>query len=267
MTVEELKNKGETELNTVYFGDCLEGMKYIPSNSVDAVICDLPYQTTACAWDIIIPFEPLWEEYYRVAKPNAPFILFAAEPFTSQLVMSNLKDYRQKLTWLKTRPTNVMNAKKMFMNWTEDILVFYRSLPTFNPQMRTDGVFTGAKVQHTTTDRARGTLGQTGEKEGYVHEGNGGLFYPKSVLEFSNVHNGSDNYHHPTQKLVKLIEYLIKTYTNKGDLVLDNCMGSGTTAVAAMNLDRNFIGFEKNEEYYKILTDRINSHTVQNVLF
>ncbi len=196
-------------------GDCLEVMKRIPDHSVDMVLCDLPYGTTACKWDVVIPFAPLWEQYGRVCKENAAIVLFAGEPFTSMLIMSNIKEYRQKLTWLKTRPFNVFNAKKQFMNWTEDIVVFYKHLPVFNPQMRTDGVFSGAKVQHKHHDRSDGTLGKTGEKSGYVHESNGGLFFPKSVLEFSNVHHG-DAAVHPTQKPVALLAYLIKTYTNGG---------------------------------------------------
>jgi site-specific DNA-methyltransferase (adenine-specific) len=244
------------ELDKIYNEDCLEGMKRIPDGSVDAIICDLPYGTTCCKWDSVIPFEPLWEQYRRIAKQNAAVVLFAGEPFTSALIMSNIKEYRQKLTWLKTRPTNVFNAKKQFMNWTEDIVVFYRQLPTFNPQMRTDGQFTGRKVQHKNHDRSNGTPGQTGEKAGYVHEGNGGLFYPKSVLEYSNVHNGGTCLH-PTQKPVELIRYLIRTYSNPGDTILDNCIGSGTMAIAAMREGRHFIGFELNEEYFGKAVERI----------
>ena len=140
------------EIDNIYNMDCLEGMKQIPDGSVDAVICDLPYGTTACKWDVVIPFEPLWEQYHRVCKPNAAIVLFAGEPFTSFMIMSNLGEYRQKLTWVKTRPTNVFNAKKQFMNWTEDVCVFYRSMPTFNPQMRTDGNSLGQRCSiHTTT--------------------------------------------------------------------------------------------------------------------
>ena len=246
--------------------DCLEGMKQIPDGSVDCIICDLPYGTTACKWDSVIPFEPMWEQYHRVAKSNAAIVLFAGEPFTSMLITSNLCEYRQKLTWLKTRPTNVFNAKKQFMNWTEDICVFYRSLPTFNPQMRTDGQFTGAKVQHCHHDRSTGTLGQTGEKAGYVHEGNGGLFYPKSVLEFSNVHHGNECLH-PTQKPVDLIAYLVRTYSNEGDTILDNCIGSGTTAIACIKENRHFIGFELSKEYYEKAVKRIEAEQSQLKLF
>ena len=253
-------------LDTIFFCDCLVGMKRIPDGSVDCIICDLPYGTTACKWDSVIPFEPLWEQYHRVCKPNAAIVLFAGEPFTSFLIMSNLAEYRQKLTWLKTRPTNVFNAKKQFMNWTEDICIFYRSLPTYNPQMRTDGQFTGSKVQHCHHDRSNGTLGQTGEKAGYVHEGNGGLFYPKSVLEFSNVHNGGTAVH-PTQKPVDLIAYLIRTYSNPGDTILDNTIGSGTTAVAALREKRHFIGFELKRDYYDIALRRIKLEQQQQTLF
>lgn len=244
------------ELDRIYNEDCLVGMQRIPDGSVDCIICDLPYGTTACKWDTIIPFEPLWEQYKRIVKGNGAIVLFSGEPFTSKLILSNIRLFRQKLTWLKTRPTNVFNAKKQFMNWTEDICIFYKRCPTFNPQMRTDGVFTGVKVQRNNHDRSNGTLGKTGEKKDYIHESNGGLFYPKTVLEYSNVHNGKKGMH-PTQKPVALIEYLIKTYTNEGELVLDNCMGSGTTAVAAINTSRRFIGFELQKEYFDIANKRI----------
>ena len=254
------------EIDKNYLGDCLELMNDIPDKSIDCIICDLPYGTTACKWDIVIPFKELWAQYERVSKDKAAIVLFAAEPFTSYLITSNIKIFRQKLTWLKTRPTNVFNAKKQFMNWTEDICIFYKSLPTFNPQMRTDGVFTGKKVQRCNHDRSNGTLGRTGEKKNYVHEGNNGLFYPKSVLEYSNVnHDGV----HPTQKPVELIRYLIRTYTNEGDVVLDNCVGSGTTAIAAIKENRHFIGMELNKEYYDIACERIKKEQaeIENSLF
>lgn len=255
------------EIDKIYLGDCLELMKEIPERSVDCIICDLPYGTTVCKWDIIIPFDKLWEQYLRVCKPNAAIVLFAGEPFTSQLIMSRIDLYRQKLTWLKTRPTNVMNAKKQFMNWTEDICIFYRTLPTFNPQMRTDGQFTGKKVQHLNASRKEGVHNGYKEKEGYVHEGNGGLFYPKTVLEFSNVHQNQDVHFHPTQKPVELIAYLMKTYSNEGDTILDNCMGSGTTAIAAIREKRHFIGFELNKEYYDKACARIKNELSQPSLF
>ena len=150
------------------------------------------------------------------------------------------------------------------MNWTEDICVFYKLLPTFNPQMRTDGMFTGRKVQRCNHDRSKGIFGSTGEKKNYVHEGNNGLFYPKSVLEYSNVnHDGV----HPTQKPVELIRYLIRTYTNEGDLILDNCVGSGSTAVAAIKEKRHFIGMELNKEYYDIACKRVKNELSNPTLF
>lgn len=149
--------------------------------------------------------------------------------------------------------------KKQFMNWTEDIVIFYKKLPTFNPIMRKDGVFTGSKTQHTNTKRQDGVFQKTGEKEGYIHKGNGGNFYPKTVLEFSNVHHGNDCFH-PTQKPVDLLEYLIKTYTNENDIVLDNTMGSGSTGIACINTNRRFIGIELDENYFNIAKERIKSN-------
>jgi len=250
-------------------GDCLEEMAKLPDGIVDMVLCDLPYGQSKLRWDSVIPFDPLWQQINRVSKENAAVALFGSEPFTSALIMSNPRQFRQKLTWLKTRPTNVFNAKRQFMNWTEDIAVFYRKSPTFHPQMRTDGKFTGEKRQHTHTDRSAGIFQQTGEREGYVHKGNGGLFYPKTVLEFSNVHHGSECYH-PVQKPVALLEYLIRTYTNPGDLVLDMCMGSGSTGVAAVSTGRSFVGIEIDEGYYetakKRIVERINgSWNVSNL--
>lgn len=250
----------------LYLGDCIEIMPTLADNSIDCVICDLPYGTTQCKWDVLIDFDDLWREYLRVTKETAAIVLFGTEPFTSKLILSNINLYRQKLTWLKTRPTNVFNAKKQFMNWTEDIVIFYRKLPTFNPQMRTDGQFSGAKKQHTNTVRENGVFSRTGEKEGYVHEPNGGLFYPKTVLEYSNVNHGKNCYH-PTQKPIALLEYLIKTYTNAGDVILDNCMGSGSTGIACKNTDREFIGIESNLDYFNIAKERIENHVVQYDMF
>lgn len=254
------------EIDKIYNIDCLEGMKQIADNSVDCIICDLPYGYTACKWDSIIPFEPLWQEYLRVTKENAAIVLFCNEPFTSFLIMSQLKLFRQKLTWLKNRPTNVMNAKKQFMNWTEDIAVFYRSLPTFNPQFWDDGTPVKQKVQHLNTDRTKGHLGKTGEREGFISVWGGNHRYPKSVLEFSNVNHGKDCLH-PTQKPVDLMAYLIRTYSNEGDTILDNCMGSGTTAIACIKEHRHFIGFELNKEYYDKACQRIKREQQQLSLF
>lgn len=243
--------------DTLHLGDCLELMKNIPDNSVDMVLCDLPYGKVACQWDIIIPFEKLWPLYDRVCKENAAIVLFANEPFTSEMILSNIKQYRQKLTWLKTRPTNVFNAKKQFMNWTEDIVVFYKKLPTFNPQYWDDGNNPKVKVQRK-QDRSRGILGSSGEHDGYVSV-YGGKRYPKSVLEFGSVKNNMKGYHHPTEKPVALLRYLIRTYTNVGGVILDNCMGSGSTCVAAIQERRHFIGIEKEEKYFEIAKERVEA--------
>ena len=232
-------------------GDCLELMKDIPDKSIDMILCDLPYGTTACKWDTIIPFEPLWEEYKRIIKDNGAIVLTASQPFTSALVMSNIEMFKYELIWKKTMPSNFLNARKMFMKWHENILIFYNKLPTFNRQM------VGAKHRidiMAEKDRAGGTLGKTGEIAGYVFD-NGGKKNPITILEVSNA--DQTNKIHPTQKPVALFEYLIKTYTNEGETVLDNVMGSGTTGVACKRLGRKFIGIEKDKKYYEIAEQRI----------
>ena len=245
------------ELNKIYNEDCLEGMKRIPDGSVDMILCDLPYGTTACSWDTIIPFEALWAQYERVIKDNGAIVLTASQPFTSNLVMSNPKMFKYEWIWNKTRPTGSMLAKKRPLKEHESILVFYKKQPTYNPQM--------TKVKKIV------------EKERVVNKGevngnvslkrkfdNGGLAYPRSIQVFANPNHNSL---HPTQKTVSLFEYLIKTYTNEGETVLDNCMGSGTTAIACMNTERNFIGFELDETYYEKSLERIKQHTTQTELF
>lgn len=235
-------------------GDCLEMMKLIPDGSVDMVLCDLPYGTTACKWDSVIPFEGLWAEYLRVGKRNCAFVLTASNPFTCALGASNLADLKYSWYWRKTRATGHMNAKKMPMKDVEDILVFYRSQPTYNPQ----GLKLLNKVQkNSASDMARGvskdaTSVVTGgiTREEWIQEWTN---YPRQVLEFAS--EGSTV--HPTQKPVALMEYLIRTYTNEGETVLDNTMGSGTTGVACNNTGRNFIGIERDPEYFKIAQRRI----------
>ena len=236
--------------NQVIQGDCLEVMQKIPDKSIDMILADLPYGTTACSWDTIIPFEPLWKEYKRIIKDNGAIVLTASQPFTSALVMSNPDMFKYSLVWLKTRPSNVFNARKMFMKWHEDICIFYKNLPTYNPQ-----TFMGKsyKKKQYLQDRSNGTLGKTGEKDGHISENNG-VMQPKTVIEISNPNHKSL---HPTQKPVALFEYLIKTYTNEGDLVLDNCAGSGTTGVACQNLKRNFILIEKEPKYVEIINKRL----------
>lgn len=235
-------------------GDCLEMMKLIPDGSVDMVLCDLPYGTTACKWDAVIPFDQLWVEYRRVVKSNGAILLTASNPFTCALGASNLADLKYSWYWRKTRATGHMNAKKMPMKDIEDVLVFYRAMPTYNPQ----GLKPLNKVQKNSASHiARGistdptsvvTGGITAET--WTQEWTN---YPRQVLDFPS--EGSTV--HPTQKPVALMEYLIRTYTNEGDTVLDNTMGSGTTGVAAANTGRNFIGIERDDKYFAIAQKRI----------
>ncbi len=229
-------------------GDCLELMKDIPDKSVDMILCDLPYGTTACKWDVIIPFNKLWEQYNRIIKDNGAIALFCCQPFTSVLVNSNLKGYKHHWIWLKNRGTGFQVAKYRPMMKTEDIIVFTKKGEKINyyPQMiKLDKPYFSKNASST-----NGT-------NPLSHFNKGGKLvdskYPTNVLEFSKVAQPI----HPTQKPVALLEYLIKTYTNENDIVLDNCMGSGSTGVACVNTNRNFIGIEKDEKYFNIAKQRI----------
>jgi len=244
------------EINKIYNMDCLEGMKYIDDKSIDMILCDLPYGTTKCKWDIVIPFEPLWEQYERIIKDNGAIVLFGSQPFTSALVMSNLKLFRYELIWQKTLATNFMLVKKQPAKKHENILVFYKKQPTYNPQMEI-----GKPYKDKPRKRTVGIHGNAETIKKAIN--NEGTRYPSSVQLFSNGNNGNV---HPTQKPVELCEYLIKTYTNENELVLDNCIGSGTTAIACINTNRNFIGFELDKEYYEIAKNRINKHIIDNNL-
>jgi len=228
-------------------GDCLERMKEIPDGSVDMILADPPYGTTACKWDSIIPLEPMWAELKRIIKPNGAIVMTASQPFTTALIASNLKEFRYCWVWEKTLFTNFAQVKKQPAKRHEDICVFYQKQPTYNPQM-------GQGKPYTDKERVR-SMGVTGDalpsKKAIT---NTGTRYPSSVQKFSNGNNGSV---HPTQKPVALMEYLIKTYTQEGETVLDFVMGSGTTGVAAKKLNRKFIGIEKDETYFKIAQDRI----------
>ena len=241
------------ELNKIYNEDCLEGMKRIPDGSVDMILCDLPYGTTACKWDEIIPFEPLWEQYERVIKDNGAIVLTSDEPFTSQLINSNIEKFRYKWIWKKSYSTGFMNANKMPLKNVEDVLVFYKKLPTYNPQ----GLIEVNKKQVRKRDKGTTIYNDMGLKEGeYTQRFTN---YPKQVIETTK----KEKTYHPTQKPVALFEYLIKTYTNEGETVLDNCMGSGTTAIACLNTNRNFIGFELDKGYFDVATKRIEKHEQQ----
>ena len=232
-------------------GDCLEVMKDIPDKSIDMILCDLPYGTTACKWDSVIPFKPLWEQYNRIIKDNGAIVLFGSEPFSSALRMSNIKKYKYDLKWQKDQGSDFMLAKKKPLKDYEDIMVFYKKQPTYNPQMRE-----GFK-KWTKKDTGNNIIGHLGKQEkSQIKQSIGDKRYPISILKFNRIRNGL----HPTQKPVELLEWLIKTYTNEGETVLDNCMGSGSTGVACINTNRKFIGIEKDDKYFEISCDRINGH-------
>ena len=236
------------ELDTIYNCDCLQGMREIPDGSVDCIICDLPYGTTACKWDVVIPFEPLWEQYRRICKPNAAIVLFGSEPFSSALRMSNIGMYKYDIYWHKHKPVNHINAKKQPMRSIETISVFYRQQPTFNLTKKDKPI----KAVSTTTNTVFGK-----SKNGYTR-----MVEINAKIDLVDYDKDHDNIH-PTQKPVDLLRYLVLTYTNEGELVLDNCMGSGTTAIAAMREHRHFIGFELNKEFYEKACERVRNEQAQ----
>ena len=243
------------ELNNIYNEDCLEGMKKIDDKSVDMILCDLPYGTTACKWDTIIPFEPLWEQYQRVIKDNGAIVLFGNEPFTSMLICSNLKGFKYRWDWNKKIPSGMGYAKYRPMQQTEDIAVFTKNgeKTIYNPQM----------TKREKPIKSGGNTIQAGVYSGFKCMGEGKEYKktydyknPVTLIEFDKIRKGSL---HPTQKPVSLLEYLIKTYTNESEIILDNCMGSGSTAIACINTNRNYIGFELDSTYCGIANERIQN--------
>lgn len=229
-------------------GDCLELMRDLPDKSIDAIICDLPYGTTACKWDTIIPFEPLWEQYKRIIKDGGAIVLTASQPFTSALVMSNPEMFKYEWIWEKTMATGGLMAKYRPMKAHESVLVFNVNKTSIYNEQRLEG-----EAYKRVEGKKKNSV--IGDKEGgYITVNNGGRA-ARSVFKISNPNANSL---HPTQKPVKLMEYLVKTYTNEGDLVLDNTMGSGTTGVACINTNRNFIGMELDDKYFEIAEKRIN---------
>ncbi len=227
----------------LYSGDCLELMKNIPDGSVDMVLCDLPYGTTRNKWDSVIPFEPLWNQYERIIKDCGAILLFGSQPFTTELNHSNLKMFRYEWVWMKNNSTGFQSANKRPLKKHEIISVFYRKQPTYNPQ----GLLAYGKINR------RSSTGDNWpelNKNQYVQQFTN---YPTQILEFAY-----DKLKvHPTQKPIALLEYLIRTYTNAGDIVLDNCMGSGSTGVACVNTGRRFIGMELDEHYFEVAQNRI----------
>lgn len=245
-------------------GNCLVEMQNIPDKSVDCILCDLPYGTTQCKWDVIIPFESLWKEYKRVC--SGAIVLFATEPFTSKLIMSNCDNFKEKLTWVKHKPSNIGNAKIRHLKYSEDIVVFSFGKYTFNPQYTERKSDRVRQAQRGNSKQWRTNKKPTQEvsfatqyepRDWHTFDADRKL--QGNVLKYpAVVSNSKEKVNHPTQKPVALLEYLIKTYTNDGDLVLDNCMGSGSCGVAAVNTNRKFIGIELDENYYNIAKQRIN---------
>lgn len=235
-------------MNQLLHGDCLELMKDIPDKSIDMILCDLPYGTTRNKWDSVIPVKALWCEYKRICKINAAIILFSQMPFTAELVSSCPELFRYEWIWEKTQGTGHLNAKKMPLKVHENILVFYRSLPTYNPQYSNGKPYVTTYSTHSSN---------YGKQKNNITTVNDGIRYPTDIICFGRKH--SDRRLHPTQKPVALLEYLIKTYTNDGETVLDNCMGSGSTGVAAVNTGRRFIGIELENKYFEIAKQRINN--------
>lgn len=240
------------ELNNIYNMDCLEGMKRIPDKSIDMILCDLPYGTTACKWDEVLDFNKIWKQYERIIKDNGAIVLTASQPFTTKLIDSNIDLFRYCWVWNKKISGNPLLAKHQPLKVHEDICVFSKKRHNYYPQMR--------KGKMRKKGGGRSKLFDMEMSAKYSDE-----YYPISIIEFSNAKRGV----HPTQKPVELFEYLIKTYTNEGETVLDNCIGSGTTAIACMNTNRQFIGFELDKNYYNIAQNRIKEHkgTARQVSF
>lgn len=232
-------------INSIFNMDCLEGMRLLPDGCIDMVLCDLPYGTTACKWDTCIPFEPLWEQYHRLVKPSGAIVLFGSEPFSTALRHSNLKEFRYDWIWEKEQGANFMLCKYQPYKVHEVISVFSRERHFYNPQMTAGTPYVSGK----------GTSGDITRNVKKKQTVNTGTRYPRSILRFNT--DKARGGLHPTQKPVALLEYLIKTYTNEGDTVLDNCIGSGSTAVAAINTRRNYIGFETDPQYYGIALKRV----------
>lgn len=237
-------------MNQIFQGECIEIMSALPESCVDMVFCDLPYGTTQNEWDTLIPFDKLWEQYYRIVKENGAIVLTAQPPFDKILACSNLKDFRYEWIWEKNKATGHLNAKKMPMKAHENILVFYRKLPTYNPQKTTGHKPFGAV-------KPKDNIPPPDKKRNYNHVaktfGNDGTTtdrYPRDVQRFPVINNDDPLKFHPTQKPVGMIEYFIRTYSNPGETILDNCMGSGSTCIACLNTGRQYIGIEGDPEYF-----------------
>lgn len=256
------------ELDNIYLGDCLDIMPQIPDKSIGMVLCDLPYEVLNksnhhAQWDRMIPFEPLWEQYERIIKDNGAIVLFGSGMFTSDLMQSNRKLWRYNLIWDKGRATGFLNANRMPLRYHEDICVFYKSLPTYHPQMED---LNGREPNHPQGHGKHNEKNQCYGKVNRINPTYTDKKHPRSIINIKAVHC-SEGQFHPTQKPVDLLRYLIRTYTNPEDVVLDNCAGSGSTCIAAIREKRRWIGIEKNEEYYQIAKKRIEQELSQPTLF
>ena len=237
----------------LYHGDCLEVMKSLPNKSIDCIICDLPYGTTKCSWDVVIPFEEMWKELKRLRKDETPIILFGVEPFASYLRISNIKEFKYDWVWKKSKSGSAFTAKYRPVNKHEMICVFGKGKITYNPQMEVGEPYSRRhKVSGDNTNNHG--IGFNRKEIITINEG---FRYPITVQEFQQKWRRQDQVH-PTQKPVELLEYLVKTYSNEGDTILDFTMGSGTTGVACQNTNRKFIGIEREEKYFKIAKERLN---------
>ena len=249
------------ELNKIYLGDCLEIMKDIPNSSIDMILCDLPYGTTSCKWDSIIPFESLWKQYERIIKDSGAIALFGTEPFSSYLRTSNIKLYKYDWKWIKSKVGNFLNCKNSPMKKYEDIIIFSKgniangskNMMKYYPQGLIE---INKKCNNTGKSRKCTTIEDRPSRQGDYNQKFTG--YPNNILEFN-----SESGLHPTQKPIELLEYLIKTYTNEDATILDNCIGSGTTAIACLNTNRNYIGIEKDKQYYNVAIERIKNHVLK----
>lgn len=242
------------EINNIYLGDCLELMKDIKDKSIDMILCDLPYGTTACKWDIIIPLDKLWKQYNRIIKGNGAICLFSSQPFTSVLISSNLKMYKYDWIWIKDKATGHLNCKKQPMRKYETISVFYKKQCIYNPQFKEKHKKNIRPVKKRQTQTELYNLQNNLTPRNIPNN----ITYPNNLLCFNGL-SGVKGRLHPAQKPVALLEYLIKTYTNENELVLDNCMGVGSTCVACLNTNRNYIGIEKDEKYFEIAKSRIKT--------
>lgn len=256
------------EPNNIYLGDCLDVMKDIPDNTIDCVICDLPYGATKCKWDIIIPFDELWKQYNRIIKDNGAIVLFGKEPFSSKLRLSNIDMYKYDWIWVKNTKSNFMQANNQPLNNVELISVFSKGyarkikdkvMMKYNPQFTKGEAYKIPK-----TVKTSGLFSENHKNGTYMHyERDTSKRFPYNIIHF----NVDKTKIHPTQKPVELLEYLIKTYSDEGNLILDNCMGSGTTCVAAIKEKRRYIGIEKDEKYFRIANKRIEHEKMQLNLF